>query len=252
MKHISHLHLMSFKKLYQNKSYLIITVVAVLILGTGSVVLALSNSKNSNRDSKISSLSQSKSASPADKTIVDKDQPVADTSEATDTESNGTSSSTDTDKQQQATKSSEKSGTSNNSNKSTSAPQSSIAPPEPYIPVAPNPYCPAPNFIFSVQREVNSYNTRLNVSSSPSDPSNTPACGGGINYSYLTVTRPSNGPICDGIVYPIDNYNWGVSCSIYGNAVYGNYTFTFTTTGTNGYGQKTTRTINHTINYQPQ
>lgn len=257
MNHLHHTRLKSLKKIFKSNKHLVVGIISILILSTGGVAFALTRNNADNQTSKVNTSDSSKSSSLANKDAADIDtvdsQPSSnEVNKDADNDQNETTSGVEADAKRETTKPSGDTSNASNSGKNTRQPRTDVAPPEPYTPVQPNPYCPAPNFNFSVQRETNSYNMRLAVSSSPAEPSNSAACGGGINYSYPTVSKPSNGPICDGAVYPIDNYNWGVSCSIYGNAQYGAYTFTFTTTGTNGYGFKTTRSVSHTINYQPQ
>jgi hypothetical protein len=116
--------------------------------------------------------------------------------------------------------------------------------------VVPNPYCPAPNFSLTATRQSTSnYNLLITATPASGDPSLKPECGGGIRFDWPIVTYPANGSLCDGSIYPISNNTWGVSCSIYGGASYGPYTFSFTVTGTNGYAKSTTKTASHTINY---
>ena len=116
-----------------------------------------------------------------------------------------------------------------------------------------NPYCPTPNFSLSVSRQSpNDYNLRITASIPSDDPNLSPYCGGGLTFTYPEVTHPSNGAFCSGQVYPMTNTTWGVACSMYGNVPYGTYTFSFSTTGTNGYGKSTTRTATHTFNYVQQ
>lgn len=256
MNHLRHTRLESFKKIFKSNKYLIIGIVSILLLSAGGVMFALTRNNADSQKLKVSTSDSPKSSSLTNKDSADidtvGDQPASnETNKDTDSASKEMTNGGEADTKHETTKPSGSTPSASKPPKNTQQ-HTYVAPPEPYTPVQPNPYCPAPNFNFSVQREANSYNMRLAVSSSPAEPSNSAACGGGINYSYPIVSKPANGPICDGAVYPIDNYNWGVSCSIYGNAQYGTYTFTFTTTGTNGYGFKTTRSVSHTINYQPQ
>ncbi len=81
------------------------------------------------------------------------------------------------------------------------------------------------------------------------DPNFSPYCGGGVNITTPVVTYPANGPFCSGLTYPISNNSWGMACSVYGNATYGSYTFTFTVTATNGYNKSTTKSASYTFNY---
>lgn len=122
-----------------------------------------------------------------------------------------------------------------------------------YQPVAPNPYCPTPTFSLSVAQQAQSTNLIITATASPDDPNLRPECGGGYNYYWPTVTYPSNGSLCSGIVYSIgSNNSWGVACSIYGNVPYGTYTYSFTVTASNGYAKTASRTASYTFHYVQQ
>jgi hypothetical protein len=118
-------------------------------------------------------------------------------------------------------------------------------------PVTPNPYCPAPRFSLSVTRAIDSYNLYISVIPDYINPSNTPECGG-VGYNTPTVTYPTNGNLCSGLLYPTSYMSWGMACSIYGGASYGDYTFGFTVTASNGFNITSTQTASYTIHYQPE
>ena len=235
------------KKLSKRNVVIIAAVTSiVIILGTSFLLLSPARNKADTVGTHTDTTATTKQS--GELTPTSEDIAVS-SNEPTDTGTKSTATSETKD-----TKSPAQTKTESNQKTTTNSPQPKSDP------AVPNPYCPTPVFSVVISRQsADNFNLFVDAVAAAGDPNLKPECGGGINFSYPVVTKPSNGPFCDGAAYPYTPntyppvYNrWGISCSIYGNASYGDYTFGVTITGTNGYNKSATKTAYYTLHYVQQ